>query len=480
MKPEVVAHGTSRRHSFVKAYGSVWSRPVLFSVFGVFGCLLLWLVLTKSLPLVWAKTNSELASRLAPEHPAVLLALAESQRRRLVELISTELAKEQKLSKATSETTAAGRYAAPSIVPDGETSAVDREALRTEIRILATQILKQAPLSARAHRLLAEVSEEEETVRKYMLAAFHRSRRETTAAFWLLNDSFQKKDIPAVLNYADVILRTKGRLAPLIMSYLGQLATDRESRGLLAEMLATNPTWRGTFFRNLPKSVPDPKTPLLVLLDLKGTPHPVTDAELKPYLDKLLRDGRAELAYSAWLQHLPAKKLTNLGLLTNAGFDEAPSGLPFNWIITNRRYARIEPHAKSDKPDNKALHLSLGGGRIKFGEVRQVLMLAPGTYRISGLIKGLLKGRRGFRWQLRCMKVTGDALGQSEMLFGQSATWAPFSFEAVVPNIDTCRAQELRLFHHARSASEELIFGEIWFDDLRLQKAGDTAQDLLP
>ncbi len=172
MKPEFVAQGTSRRDFFVKAYGSVWSRPVLLIVFGVFGCLLLWLVLTKSLPLVLAKTNSELGWRLAPEHPAVLLARAESQRRRLVELISTELAKEQKLRKATSETTAAGRYAAPSIAQDGETSAVDREALRTEIRDLATQILKQAPLSARAHRLLAEVSEEEETVRKYMLAAF--------------------------------------------------------------------------------------------------------------------------------------------------------------------------------------------------------------------------------------------------------------------------------------------------------------------
>ena len=442
----------------------LWAVALLFS-----GGLALWVVGAKSLPLVLAKTNLDFASQFAPEHPVVLLARAEKQRRRLVELVAAQQAEEKKSTK-TSSKSGAGRYAAPEIAGQQLTGDVDRNALRAEIRQLATQVLEADPLNARAFRLLAEASDEEGAVRGAMKVAFQLSRRETTAAFWLLNDSFQRKDAAAVLNYADVVLRTKGQLAPLVMSYLGQLATDRENRGLLVAKLATNPLWRGTFFRHLPKSVPDPKIPLLILLDLKDSQRPVTDAELKPYLSMLLGQGRSELAYSAWLQHLPTSKLQDLGLLFNPSFDEAMNGLPFNWVITNRRYASVEADASSDNPDNRSLHLNLGPGRIKFGEVRQVLMLPPGTYRLAGSVKGALKGRRGVRWQLRCGKRLGDVLGQSELLLGDGPSWTQFSIDFAVPDGDSCRSQTLRLFHHARSASEQLIFGELWFDNLRLTK----------
>ena len=475
MKPRVLPKGFSLGRFLMTARQNILRHPrgaVALSLLSGFS---LWLVATKSLPLALAKTNPELASQLAPEHPDLLLARAKRTRRRLVQIVAAELAKEKKASAEVDPDAEVGRFAVADLAEPQATAEVDREALRARIRKLATQVLESNPLSARAFRLLAEASEEQGAVRGAMEAAFQRSRRETTAAFWLLNDSFQKRDAAAVLLYADVILRTKGQLAPLVISYLGQLTADDSSRGKLVETLSTNPSWRGTFFRNLPKSVSDPRVPLKVLLDLKQTPQPVTDAELKPYLDKLMRDGRVELAYSAWLQHLPAEKLSKLRRITNEGFEDAVSGLPFNWVITNPRYASIEAHARSQYPDNQALHLNLGPGRIKFGEVRQVLVLPPGTYQLSGLLNGALRGRRGVRWQLRCGERLRNVLGQSQLLLGDGPKWAPFTMDFVVPDDPSCGSQTLRLFHHARSASEELIFGELWFDDLRIRETGDLA-----
>ncbi len=468
---------TSQGPSQPSAWKCLWAHPIRAFLLAVVGCLLTWLVVSKSLPVVWAEKEPELAARILPEHPAVLLARAEERRKRLMALVSSEMSDERGAVTDGPQTSGAARFVAPDLSLDEDAvTATDRKTLQEEIHALASEVLRRDPLNARAFMLLAEVSEEQEVARKYLEAAFKLSRREETAAFWLLNESFQKKDTPSVLNYADVIFRTKSQLAPYVVSYLSQLATDQESRGLLVKKLATNPTWRGSFFLNLPKSVQDPKVPLLIVMDLKGSPHPVTDAELKPYLNSLLVHGREELAYSAWLQHLPSTKLQDLGHLYNPGFNEPTSELPFNWVITNPRFAGFEVHPRAGSHANKALQLNLGPGRIKFGEVRQVLMLSPGKYRLEGSLKGALKGRRGVRWQLRCGKRLKDVLGQSELLLGKGLNWTTFSVEFVVPNADTCRAQTLRLFHHARSASEELIFGELWFDDLRLTEVGDLAE----
>jgi hypothetical protein len=61
------------------------------------------------------------------------------------------------------------------------------------------------------------------------------------------------------------------------------------------------------------------------------------------------------------------------------------------------------------------------------------------------------------------------------MLLGQSREWRIFTLEAEVPPLEDCRGQVLRLFHDSRTASEELLTGEVWFSDLRLERAASNA-----
>ena len=99
-------------------------------------------------------------------------------------------------------------------------------------------------------------------VRLLMREAFKHSRRELIAAFWLLNDSYYRKDFKAALYYSDVLLRTRPELGGYIFSYLSLIAEAPDGRGLLIEKLASGPKWRSRFLDMLPRASKNADTPL--------------------------------------------------------------------------------------------------------------------------------------------------------------------------------------------------------------------------
>ena len=122
-----------------------------------------------------------------------------------------------------------------------------------------------------------------------------------------------------------------------------------------------------------------------------------------------------------------------------------------------------------------ALHIGFSDGRVQFPEVSQIVLLAPGRYRLEGKLRGTIVGKRGLRWQLRCASGSRQVLAQTDMLLGQSQQWRVFTLEAEVPQLEECRGQTLHLYHDSRSASEELLSGQVWFNDLRLARVQRTA-----
>jgi hypothetical protein len=124
----------------------------------------------------------------------------------------------------------------------------------------------------------------------------------------------------------------------------------------------------------------------------------------------------------------------------------------------------------------RALHVTFGYGRVQFPEVSQIVVLAPGKYRIEGKIRGSIITKRGLRWQLRCTSAPHRVLGETDMLMGQSQQWRIFSLEAEVPQSADCVGQTLRVFHDSRSASEEFITGEVWFTSMHLERLNAASQ----
>jgi hypothetical protein len=59
------------------------------------------------------------------------------------------------------------------------------------------------------------------------------------------------------------------------------------------------------------------------------------------------------------------------------------------------------------------------------------------------------------------------------MLIGDAQQGRIFALDAEVPAGGDCVGQVVRLFHDSRSASEELISGEVWFEGLHLERSRD-------
>ena len=120
---------------------------------------------------------------------------------------------------------------------------------------------------------------------------------------------------------------------------------------------------------------------------------------------------------------------------------------------------------RPEASDKRALFLEFGHSRVNFPGVFQTVILPPGAYRFKGLFKGEVIGPRGLQWSINC--IDGAAIGASQMFVGASPIWRDFEFGFTVPE-NGCRAQLIKLAHAARSASEQLVSGSVWFSELSI------------
>lgn len=431
------------------------------------GIFLIWGVLTKSLPFVFAESNPELALRLDPYNPVALIALADRQRAKLLQLRQSHDESVAALGPANDNSDGSTETRITGGRQDSALAEIDH--YRVEIADLARRAIASDPLNAHGFRLLAEVADDPDHARPLMKEAVKRSRRESIAVFWLLADSFERKDFADVVEKAEVLLRTGSNLAQEAMRYLCELAAIPDAQPALATALAQKPSWRRGFFDALPTSVELAGTPYELMLAVQDAGSKIEPQELAPYLNVLVRENLTPYARDVWVQLRPEGAQPN-ALLNNATFAEEPSGLPFDWTVRRGANAMAEFAPLEDKVGgDRTVRFSFGGGRAEFPELSQMIVLTPGRYRFSGEMEGMIRARRGLRWEVRCWK--GNVLAQTEQLYGRPGTRQAFSLEIDVPDRDDCRSQQLRLFHDARSASEQLISGQPSFRSLALTAA---------
>jgi hypothetical protein len=456
-----------------EARSAIAADPRRALIVAASGVALLWLVLVKSLSFTLAEISPEAALWFNPNMPRALLNLAESKRAKLIEhYLNTGTT----VPTDASTQNAAAKEAALDAASRDDSE--ERDALRAEIRGLARRAIALAPMSARGYRILAEATEERGEVRFLMQEAFARSRRESAAVTWLMTDSFERGDFADVVAKADILLRTRAQLSPHAIDYLGDVAANPEGRHVLVSVLAGDPVWRLKFFKELPKNVPSMEVPLELMVELKDVGSPPSPEELAPFLSALVTLKHADLAYNAWLQLVSHEKLAHLGLLNNSNFAEDPNGLPFDWTIWRGKNTLVGFVPLNDQSGERALRFSFGGGRAKFPETSQIVLLGPGRYQLTGSFRGLITSPRGLRWELRCIGAE-TPLAETDMIFSAPQDWQTFTLDIEVPSSDDddCPAQKLRLYHAARSASEELMTGEISFRGIRLTRHDVAARE---
>ena len=333
------------------------------------------------------------------------------------------------------------------------------------------------PLNARALRILGQLAEAEAddtSASKFMAAANRLSLHEPIATYWLLRASAEAQDYKSAIRYADVILRTTRLLNPAVVPILALICADKNGAALIEAVLADNPPWRTQFIAALPNDVPDARTPLGLLLALRDAPVPLTADDIDPYIERLVTHKFYSLAYYTWLQFLPPDELRRAGLLFNGNFDEQPSGLPFDWKITQGSGVTVDIVPRPGKAGAHALMVDFEYGRVDYRSVTELVMLAPAAYRFSGEYQSKLVGPRGMKWRVVCANGTTTSAGESPMIIGKTAGWENLAFTFTVPATD-CPAQYVRLDLDARMASEELVSGSVLFGGLQISRVANRS-----
>jgi hypothetical protein len=357
---------------------------------------------------------------------------------------------------------------------DGKT-AVDLPAVRG----WADAALTRAPLNARALRILgqaAAASGKEADANRFMQMAAQLSLHESAAVYWLLVRSVQSKDYKSALADADVLLRTLPGLDGYVTPFLARMIEDDKAAGLFKAALTQDPPWRATVLQNLPSAVTDERIPLDVLLALRSSAHPPRAVELDAYLNFLASHRMYELAYYTWLQFLPAAELGGAGLLYNGSFEAPLSGAPFDWRFEQDAGVNIDVAERPDKSGDHALRIDFEYGRVEYHGIKQLVMLAPGRYRLHGRYQGELVGPRGLKWRLACAETPDHPFAESAMISGRAASWSDVDVDFDVP-ADKCRAQYVSLDLDARMPSEQFLNGTIWFDDLSIQRQTSASRE---
>jgi len=341
----------------------------------------------------------------------------------------------------------------------------------------AKRALAASPLEARSLRLLglvANLEGDEGRAARLMTTAGERSLRDPPTQLWLFASRLGSGDVAGALANADHLLRTEPQLANLLLPTLAALAGEPAMRADVIALLEREPPWRRWFLTELARG-DRPAVTFAVLSGLGSGPSPPSEGELAPYLERLVGDGRYELAHLTWIHFVPEAAEAGLDYVTSGGFERPLAAAPFDWGIARTTGASTAIVATGDPDRGMAARVVFANARVAYRNLVQLMVLPPGSYRLSALTRANdLVNERGLAWRVRCAEGDKQLIAETPLVRGTTG-WRRIEATFNVPS-GGCRGQWLSLELAVRVAVEQQARGEVWFDDVTITRlAGDPA-----
>jgi hypothetical protein len=347
---------------------------------------------------------------------------------------------------------------------------VEPDANLDSAREWAQRALRSSPLNARALTLLGLIAErkaDQQNADALMRIAGTRTWRDQTTNEWLLNREAHRGDYADALPYADAMLRISYKSQTELFPVLASFTVDPRAFEALTAFLAASPPWRPWVLSELSARLANQTRLIQLYTALNGSENPVTKTELRPYLTRLIKDENFELAYRTWQTTLPPPQRADASYPFNRDFAFPVDGLPFNWSLESTPGADIQIVSSTEAGKKRALLVEFAGSRVRFANVKQLLLLPPGSYSFNGQVKTAeLRTARGLWWHIFCANSSESTLANTELVSG-TMPWTDFMVKFQVPATD-CGAQWLQLELPARIEPEMRIEGQVWYQDLRV------------
>jgi tetratricopeptide (TPR) repeat protein len=343
---------------------------------------------------------------------------------------------------------------------------------------LLTRAYAENPADVRPLMTLAELAQmrgEQDRAEALLAAALRLAPADPrvhrrAADYWIA-----RGDLDTALSHwsaaLDIDPSRNGDLFPVLL----RLAEDSRTRLALRPLALAPPNWWESFFAGVAEKARDLETIRTLYALRRESPRvPVTDAERKAFVERMMASGRIAEAYVDWVGGLDREQRRELGFLHNGSFELEPLNWGFGWRIRSDARALVDRGTTFGIDGTQALRLIFRNHAGRFAGVSQSLFLDPGRYRFAGRVStDGLDSVGGIRWQVRCLLPENGALGASERFLGANE-WRDFAFDFEVP--ESCALQELRLASAGERELEQRVTGGAWFDRLAIRRINDRAR----
>ncbi|MFW2342871.1 hypothetical protein [Brevundimonas sp.] len=344
---------------------------------------------------------------------------------------------------------------------------------------LARMALERAPFNLQALRVVGLVEGEtgDRGVADDLLTlAGNWSLRDDSSHSWLIDNRLRRGDYGSAFAHADTLARRRAEVRPQLFDLFGTaMESDPRSVPFLAGELADSPPWRGAFISSLYQRDGGVALAAQLAMLMKDSEGRFSDAELQQLYQRLYSAGQTD----ALRQVRTALDRPSAGqTLVDGRFEADTAILPFGWSLavgagySVAALSDAGPPEVTDGPSRPSGALRVGhNGQSRDVLARQVTLLAPGRYRLTGRSRWELgKSEMVFAWQLLCPGADRPA-GEARFSAPTSASpagsqaWSSFSIEFQVP-AEGCSSQTLQLAGENPGRRTDIV---IWFSHLQIE-----------
>lgn len=344
---------------------------------------------------------------------------------------------------------------------------------------LAAAALAVAPMNAEALRTmglarLAIPADAERGARAMQLAGAL-GWRDTPTQYWLMDAAARAGDWPTLAQRADALARRRvGRTD--VYAVLRTAAADPAGAEAIAARLTLRPTWRREFLGDTALlGDGDDAAMENLYAAMRRAGSPATDEEVAPYLARLVQRGRYAAARRAWVRwdrggEDGGTAIFDGGFARFAASDGATA--PFEWRAVKPEdgtpAGQVSAAADADSGEHYLAAEAYPGAVGPM--LRQVLLLAPGRYRLRlDRQADRAESLGAFRWRVACLDGDRSAPPLDFAELGQPrGGWSTVEARFDVPA--GCTAQTLTLEARALGMSDGTIAR---FDNVILARAGN-------
>ena len=330
---------------------------------------------------------------------------------------------------------------------------------------LATETLLREPSNVVAMRTLAlaqDLKGQHKRAGVLMGYAERMSRRDVPTQLWLIQEAVTAGKIPDALHHYDRALSTSWSMRDVLLPILIEAAAEPEIADRLSRRLAERPNWWMPAVTRFVTESNDPSSLALVLRRMKL--NPADDYErslLGPGIARLVRNGAYGDAQQIYLAARP--EMRRATTVRDGDFSSDPLLPPFDWELGSSPDLSANRVAGDGSSD---LRLELVAADAHNGTAaKQLLLLAPGRYRLTALVGNVGQGSVRPAIELRCAE--GAERPIATMPFPATGAGAVKLGGAFIVPEGGCRAQWLNL--QAVAPIEETSVGEPWIDKIEIR-----------